>query len=138
MALLQRRTVRATALLAAAERAERATARRQADAQTIGVKLPGVQGGQQRARRRAGLVLGRARQRAGRFQQRIGVQGGVQQMLVPEFVLRKCCAFFFYVMEKMALSFFFFLRAVCVLSVPVISVKTFHRKGSFVNTLTLL
>ena len=48
MALLQRRTVRATALLAAAERAERATARRQADAQTIGVKLPGVQGGQQR------------------------------------------------------------------------------------------
>ena len=66
MALLQRRTVRATALLAAAERAERATARRQADAQTIGVKLPGVQGGQQRARRRAGLVLGRARQRAGR------------------------------------------------------------------------
>ena len=32
----------------AAERAERATARRQADAQTIGVKLPGVQGGQQR------------------------------------------------------------------------------------------
>ena len=48
MALLQRRTVRATALLAAAERAGRATARRQADAQTIGVKLPGVQGGQQR------------------------------------------------------------------------------------------
>ena len=47
MALLQRRTVRASALLAAAERAERATARRQ-DAQTIGVKLPGVQGGQQR------------------------------------------------------------------------------------------
>ena len=78
MALLQRRTVRATALLAAAERAERATARRQADAQTIGVKLPGVQGGQQRARRRAGLVLGRARQRV---QQRIGVQGGVQQCL---------------------------------------------------------
>lgn len=40
MALLQRRTVRATALLAAAERAERATARRQADAQTIGEAAP--------------------------------------------------------------------------------------------------
>ena len=45
MALLQRRTVRASALLAAAERA---SARRQADAQTIGVKLPDVQGGLQR------------------------------------------------------------------------------------------
>ena len=85
MALLQRRTVRATA-------------RRQADAQTIGVKLPRCAGRAaaawraNAARRRAGLVLGRARQRV---QQRIGVQGGVQQMLVPEFVLRKCCAFFF-------------------------------------------
>lgn len=69
-----------------------------------------MQGGQQRARRRAGLVLGRARQRV---QQRIGVQGGVQQMLVPEFVLRKCCAFFFYVMEKMALCFFFFACSLC-------------------------
>ena len=66
------------------------------------------------------------------------MQGGVQQMLVPEFVLRKCCAFFFLRDGENGTELFFFLRAVCVLSVPVISVKTFHRKGSFVNTLTLL
>ena len=93
MALLQRRPVRATA-------------RRQADAQTIGMKLPGVQGGQQRARRRAGLVLGRARQRAGR-----AFSSG--SACVPEFVLRKCCAFFFLRDGENGTLLFFFACSLC-------------------------
>ena len=49
-------------------------------------------------------------------QQRIGVQGGVQQMLVPEFVLRKCCAFFFLRDgENGTLLFFFCVQSVCFL-----------------------
>ena len=113
MALLQRRTVRATALLAAAERAERATARRQADAQTIGVKLPRCAG-----RAAAGAAACRACVRAceaARSAADRRARRSAADACARVRIEKMLCFFFLRDGENGTLLFFFCVQSVCFL-----------------------